>query len=371
MIACGNKTLFLRIVCFALVLIFCVGSLFSCENSGLKNGAQDDESEGENKVPLITLMKLESEDSVLFDTVNKAVSQAADENGAFYNLYEITGKSDEDVTNALFDAASENADLIICVGGAFYLPIDEVAPIYSEVNFLSVGAGNHSYKNVSSIEYADGEAGFIAGYIAVSEGFRKLGFVGSMEVSSVVSSGYGFLQGVDYAAKKLGVTDEISVNYVYTGSYTYSDYGVNVCSRWYDDGTQIVFTNGIGSAMSADKALNGDDAYVIAYATGENTSLSAETFYIDFDYGTVIRGIVSSFVTNGCGWSEEVAGAAFKLDAADGIFKYENTATDLFDSDLVSEGEGVLFSGEYILSSYEENDDFPEVDFDLYFYDEE
>ena len=46
--------------------------------------------------------------------------------------------------------------------------------------------------NVASILYAEEEAGYLAGYAAVKEGFTKLGFMGGMAVPAVIRFGYGF-----------------------------------------------------------------------------------------------------------------------------------------------------------------------------------
>ncbi len=67
-------------------------------------------------------------------------------------------------------------------------------------------------KNVKCIYYAEQEAGFIAGYSAVKmDGYRKLGFMGGMELPAVIRYGYGFVQGADYAAEEIGV-DNIEIN---------------------------------------------------------------------------------------------------------------------------------------------------------------
>lgn len=368
----GNKIVAnkYRIPCMIFVLLFSFVSLFSCE---IKKEMQNEDSGDNDKIPLVTLMKLESDntDSYLFDIINGAVSEAAAENRCFYNVYEVNGDSSEEITDALFDAASGNADLIICVGGGFYLPIDEVAPIYDGVSFLSVGAGKHSHKNVTTIEYTEEEAGFISGYIAVAQGYRKLGFLGTMEVPSVINSGCGFLQGVDCAAEKYGVQDEVTVNYVYTGSYTSSDYGLDICERWYEDGTHLVFTKGIGAALSASKAAKDRAVKLIAYDVNENVSLPSEALYIYLDYNMIMRGMISSFVSNGCSWQHEAAGSAYHLDAADGIYKYgAGTSETVLDEDYFKEALSVLTEGDFIPSVYEEADSFPDVSYEIIFYNE-
>lgn len=366
----NRRTLVSRVFVLLFAVLFSFAALVSCEADG---GNEETEAAAASELPLVTLMKLESdnEDSYLFDEINEAASEAADENGCLYNVYQVTGKSGEQITDALFEAAAENAALIICVGAAFCLPLDEVAPIYDDVSFLSLGAGEHSYKNVTTAEYAEEEASFASGYMAVASGMRRLGFLGSMEVPSVINSGNGFLQGVDCAAKKLGVQDEVTVNIAYTESYAASEYGTYMSGLWYDEGSELIFTKGIGGAQSAAKAASSRNTAVIAFDVNEKSELPSEVLCVHIDYKNVIKGIVSSFVSNGCCWHYEAAGSAYSLDASDGVYKctWKGEALSL-DTALFEEALAVLREGGYPLEVYTEPDIFAPVDVTVEFYDE-
>ena len=62
----------------------------------------------------------------------------------------------------------------------------------------------------------------MAGYAAVKMGYKHLGFLGGMAVPAVVRFGYGYVQGINDAAKEMGITKDISVEYVY-GNQFYGD----------------------------------------------------------------------------------------------------------------------------------------------------
>ena len=57
-------------------------------------------------------------------------------------------------------------------------------------------------KNVNAIYFAEQEAGFLAGYAAVKNGFTKLGFIGGMALPAMTRFGYGYVYGADYAARE-------------------------------------------------------------------------------------------------------------------------------------------------------------------------
>ncbi|MBO4914241.1 MAG: BMP family ABC transporter substrate-binding protein, partial [Oscillospiraceae bacterium] len=74
-----------------------------------------------------------------------------------------------------------------------------------------------------------------------------------MAVPAVVRYGYGFVQGVDAAAKADGKTD-VSVKYAY-GNQFYGDGDITAAmDTWYNDGTQVVFACGGGIFTSAGEA---------------------------------------------------------------------------------------------------------------------
>ena len=58
-------------------------------------------------------------------------------------------------------------------------------------------------ENTVGIQYAEEQAGFLAGYAAVVEGYKKLGFMGGVATPAVVRYGYGFIQGAEAAAKEM------------------------------------------------------------------------------------------------------------------------------------------------------------------------
>ena len=51
----------------------------------------------------------------------------------------------------------------------------------------------------------------MAGYAAVKMGYKKLGFLGGMEVPAVQRFGYGFVQGANDAAVELGIAADVSL----------------------------------------------------------------------------------------------------------------------------------------------------------------
>ena len=209
-------------------------------------------------------------------------------------------------------AIAEGYNVIVMPGYAFGGTIVDVAPNYPDVKFvaLDVAKGDlletavankgESYdynpdnwkledyvdlSNVYCAIYQEELSGYMAGYAAVKLGYTKLGFLGGMAVPAVIRFGYGYVQGVDAAAKELGIT--VDMKYAY-GNQFYGDADITaVMDTWYADGTQIVFACGGGiytSAAEAAKKVGGkvigvdvDQKAIIDGAYGEGMTVTSAT----------------------------------------------------------------------------------------------
>ena len=200
-------------------------------------------------------------------------------------------------------AIAEGYNVIVMPGYAFGGTIVDVAPNYPDVKFvaLDVAKGDlletavankgESYdynpdnwkledyvdlSNVYCAIYQEELSGYMAGYAAVKLGYTKLGFLGGMAVPAVIRFGYGYVQGVDAAAKELGIT--VDMKYAY-GNQFYGDADITaVMDTWYADGTQIVFACGGGIYTSAAEAAKKAGGKVIGVDVDQKG-------IIDGDYG--------------------------------------------------------------------------------------
>ena len=144
----------------------------------------------------------------------------------------------------------------------FEVPIYQAQEKYPDVKFIILDAapvdpeGNQVIKdNVLSIFYAEEQAGYLAGYAAVEEGYRQLGFMGGIAVPAVIRFGYGYIQGADAAAKDLGLAPgDVTVKYTYVGNFDASPENNAKAAAWYNEGTECIFACGGGVGNSVMKA---------------------------------------------------------------------------------------------------------------------
>ena len=208
----------------------------------------------------------------------EAVKGYGDENGIEYNYYLPSGEdaSDEDRETLIRQAVADGANTIVCVGYLYGPALAWAATEYPDVHFIAVDVNGFDInsengtipENVFCVTFKEEEAGYLAGYAAVKDGFTKLGFLGGMAVPAVIRYGYGYVQGADAAAQELGTN--IDINYFYGGQF-YGD--ANITSRmegWYSNGTQVVFACGGGIYTSAVEAALKNNGYVIGVDVDQN-----------------------------------------------------------------------------------------------------
>ena len=234
-------------------------------------------------------------------------------------------------------AIADGFNVIVMPGYAFGGTVAEISGEYPEVKFivLDVAKGDlleggvplkgESYDynpdnwnltdyvymdNVYCAIYQEELAGYMAGYAAVKLGYTKLGFLGGMAVPAVIRYGYGFVQGVDAAAKELNIN--VDMNYIYGGQF-FGDADITaVMDTWYKGGTEVVFACGGGiytSAAEAAKKAGGkvigvdvDQAGVIATYAGQSDKSLTVTSAMKGLYPTTIDTLTDILINNK--WSE-------------------------------------------------------------------
>ena len=137
--------------------------------------------------------------------------------GEGYNYYRPSEDSTEARVETIKGAIAGGANAIVCPGYLFEEAIFLVQKDYPDVMFLLLDGEPHSAdyatyetaENTHNILYQEEQAGFFAGYAAVKDGYKKLGFLGGMAVPAVVRYGYGFVQGANMAAEEMGIADQV------------------------------------------------------------------------------------------------------------------------------------------------------------------
>lgn len=236
-------------------------------------------TDGPMKVAMITDSG-DINDQSFNQTTYEASKDFCETNELAFKYYKPAGDSTEARVASVEQAIQDGHNVIVMPGYLFGETIAEVADANQDVTFVALdvsqgdlGANYTIPGNVATFVYREEISGFMAGYAAVKEGYKKLGFLGGLGVPAVVRFGFGFVQGANAAAVEMKIADQVSVNYVYGGQF-YGDAAITgAMDTWYSNGVEVVFACGGGIYTSACEAaakvggkvigVDSDQSYVI------------------------------------------------------------------------------------------------------------
>lgn len=196
----------------------------------------------------------------------QGVEAYATANSLSYQYYQPAADSDDERLNSIDQAVSDGAKVIVLPGYLFGATVAQAQEMYPDVKFIAIDVsagdlGTDPLENLYCAVFGEEQAGYVAGYAAVKDGYTKLGFLGGMAVPAVQRYGFGFVQGANDAAVELGKA--IEINYTYGGQFAGSPEITAKMEGWYQAGTEVVFACGGGIYTSALEAAEKNNGKVI------------------------------------------------------------------------------------------------------------
>lgn len=296
----------------------------------------------------------------------EGVVNFTEDNKISHQYYKPEEASDAGYLASIELAVTGGAKVIVTPGYLFEVPIYEAQTKYPEVKFILLDGAPHSAgteevkavyetkSNVTSVFYAEEESGYLAGYAAVVDGYRNLGFMGGMAVPAVQAFGYGYLQGIEAAAAELGLSaGDVSVTYHYTGNFEENDTNKATAKAMYQEGTEIIFACGgsVGKSVMAAATETGKkvigvdsdqryDSETVVTSAMKGLAASVEqvleSIYVtkDFDDKFGGRSVTFEAKNDGVGLPTAVIGDE-KANAFDRFNSFDKAAYDTLYATLV------------------------------------
>ena len=216
--------------CMALSLAACGGSSAStAESTATSTEATSEAAASGSKTDVAFVTDVGNIDDQSFNQYTwQGVQDFCSANSLNANYYRPTEDSDAARLEQMDNAVNDGAKAVVVAGYLFGSSIAEAQAKYPDVEFLALDVSTVDLgdtapaENTALITYKEEQAGYLAGYAAVYDGYKELGFLGGMAVPAVIRYGYGFVQGADAAAKELGV-DDVNIKYWYSGGFAATD----------------------------------------------------------------------------------------------------------------------------------------------------
>ena len=202
--------------------------------------------------------------------------------------------------------------------------------------------------NTALITYKEEQAGYLAGYAAVYDGYKELGFLGGMEVPAVIRYGYGFVQGADAAAKEIGA-DDVHIKYWYSQVFAANDEIKNKMDGWYSEGTEVVFACGGPVCQSCDAAAQANGGKMIGVDVDQSGQFDTVITSATKGLAESVNEALTDALNNGWKFSETYSGKETKLGAAENCVglpmstsKFTKFTQEQYDSMYASIVDGTL-----------------------------
>jgi basic membrane protein A len=194
----------------------------------------------------------------------------------------LESKQETDYVTNLDKLADSENKLIWGIGFAMSDAILNAAKTNKDINYAIVdnSYGDNTPDNVTGVTFRAEEPSFIVGYIAgKTTKTNRVGFVGGIKSPVIDQFQYGYQAGVLYAAKELGRT--INVDVQYAESFSDASKGKAIANKMFSEGCDIVFHAAGGTGVGVIDAAKEAGKFAIgvdrdqAYLAPDNVLTSA------------------------------------------------------------------------------------------------
>lgn len=307
----------------ALLCIVCAFGMCSCKKN--KYGLV----KGKSKIALITDV-LELEEDYLNAEIWQGITSFADSNKITYDYYTPEESTVESIYCVCEKAINDGADMLVCMGSAFSGAIAKVQENYPEERIIAIdvpvsGIGALG-PQTHCITFKQEEAGYLAGYAAVKDGFTKLGFFAEYDVDRYSSYGYGYFNGISDATKEVGIS--VDVYFGYGNEFATFDDASAEINKWFDEGCEILMVAGSDNIVKQCASLAVDKCQYVIGTTIDQSYLGQ-----NFDYNpfmtSAMKGLseaVNSTLEQAASgkWASELAGQENEISLSSGNYLYLN-----------------------------------------------
>ena len=274
-------------------------------------------------------------------------------NGLSYKYYQPANANeatDDDRYDAMKAAVDGGAEVVVCAGFLQEAALRKAAIDFPEVPFVFIDGypltedpenpDSPILTNVAAIAFKEEQAGYLAGYAAVKDGFTKLGFSGGGGGTNPACCrfGYGYVQGANDAAKELGTTVEMNYSWQYGATFSGSTELQTMISGWYANGTEIVFACGGSMFQSIAAAASANDGYVIGVDVDQasesdcvvTSAMKGLSDAVQWAVGHVYDGTFSEI--GGVATSLGVENNSVALPTADSSWRFETFTVEEYEA---------------------------------------
>ncbi len=264
------------------------------------------------------------DDGGINEEIWNAIIQYGEANDLTYAYYQPLGASLENYEYVITLAAFMGAQIIICPGYIYEVAVYEMQQVFTDIQFIIIDGFPHNEEysdylvteNTTAITFDTNQAGFLAGYAAVMEGYTELGFVGGMQIPPVLTYGYGFVRGAEYAATELGLPDDsINIKFRITNNFSMDEFEQILMTQWYNSGTEVIFS--IAGELNQSVLIAAEETQGLMIGVDYDMSSISDVYLTSAikQWGNVVDYLLWSFFENSFNWESQFAGQILEFGA--------------------------------------------------------
>ncbi len=291
----------------------------SAQSTSDISDSSDETTENDFSVALVTEYS-SADDGNYGNYKNKMIKRGIEcfskDSGAQFSELQAEGDSEKALEDVVLDAVEDGADVIVASGISFADTFESLYTVFPFVSFVLVENDidtKSAGQNICCLYFKEEDAGFLAGYAAVINGYRSLGFYGDFYSSPTGLYGSGFIQGADAAASELRVTDSVSVLCEYGEPGTEAEDIYGEALSWYQGGVELIFSAGATAHIYAAKAAVEEGGALIACDTDVTNESGAYAACAVKRYDNIIYTSLYKIYENNGTLPKDMAGRTVRI----------------------------------------------------------
>lgn len=221
-------------------------------------------------------------------------------NGISHKYYKAAEPTNKAFEETIRTAINKGAKLVIIDNSNMQEVAYDMQKEYPEICFAMTEAEPYDEngdiridKNTAALAFDSGQAGFLAGYTAVTEGYTNLGFIGQSDSDEIKGFGYGYVKGANMAAKEQGIT--VTMKYKYCGNASDNDKVRKMAANMYENEVECIFAAGGNIQVPVIDAAEAYEGKVIGSITDQSAKSDKVITSAIYNISDAVKDILKQY----------------------------------------------------------------------------
>lgn len=253
-------------------------------------------------------------DRGMSETVWETIIDFGSAKGISHKYYKAAEAKKNAVAEVLDNAVAKGAKVVVVENDNIAKIVYGMQDDYKDISFITIGTDPYDpangdilvRPNTAAVTFAGEQAGYMAGYTAVKEGYTDLGVIIESTEGGMTDVALGFAKGANRAAGEEGVT--VHLKSAACSNERPKAYAAEKAENWYKDGTQVIFVWGdkiedtvIGEAEAGEGKViagitdKGEISDTVLISAVENIDLALKDMLTDYFDGGFKGGEVVNY----------------------------------------------------------------------------